>query len=208
MKHTARRIVLTSLLLGGMLVGLPCKTLASTSTDGVFQHGDKPMDGLGGPLDLVMHTGRPFSLQQLKGAPSLLFFGFTQCGDTCPVAMAQAQQMLASFKAGRPPNIVFVTLDPLNDQPSTLSAYLSRFDRRIIGLTGSPKQIEAAARRYGVGVKQSADPLEHSSRWYLLDNDARLVRVYRIDTAVSAMVNDIARARTQSKASVWREGTP
>jgi protein SCO1/2 len=172
-------------------------------------HGEAPPPGLGGPLNLVMHTGKPFTLAQVKGTPTLLFFGFTQCANTCPVAMAQARQVLEAFRAGKPPHIVFVTLDPLSDPPQVLADYLARFDKRIIGLTGSPTQIEAAARRYGVGVQNKrAGPLEHSSRWYLLDEDAQLQRVYKLDTPASAMVQDIARSHAQRLASTWREGAP
>ena len=182
-----------------------CPTASAATPEPVFAHGEAPLAGLGGPLDLIEHTGRRFSLRQLHGAPTLLFFGFTQCGDTCPVAMAQAVQVLASFRAARPPNIVFVTLDPLSDPPQTLAAYLAKFDTRIIGLTGSPADVEAAARRYGVGMRKTAGPLEHSSRWYLLDDSAQLVRVYRPDTPVAALardVGDLARARTDRLAAV------
>jgi len=199
-------------MFGGMLTAIASMTLpsalASMPDARIYLHGEAPADGLGGPLDLVMHTGKPFTLAQLKGAPTLLFFGFTQCGNTCPVAMAQAQQVLSAFRAGRPPNVVFITLDPLSDPPAALSDYLSRFDKRIIGLTGSPVRVEAAARRYGVSVNKTSGPLEHSSRWYLLDDHARLVRVYKFDTPASAMIQDLVRSRAQDMASVWQEGAP
>lgn len=182
--------------------------IASTMQEAVYAHGEPPAEGLGGPLPLTMHDGRPFATSRIIGAPTLLFFGFTRCGDACPVAMAQAVQVLSSFRAGKPPNIVFVTLDPLSDPPEVLASYLAGFDKRIIGLTGSPEQIEATARRYGVGVGKRAGPLEHSSRWYLLNDNARLVRVYKIDTPVAAMVQDIIRGRTHRSASVWREDPP
>lgn len=205
-----RRALVVAGVVGILSMGTLAATAAPSSPDvRALVHGEAPLQGMGGPLNLVMHTGKPFTLAQVKGAPTLLFFGFTQCANTCPVAMAQAQQVLSAFHAGRPPNIVFVTLDPLSDPPEVLADYLSRFDRRIIGLTGSPQQIEAAARRYGVGIQsKQAGPLEHSSRWYLLDDDAQLLRVYKIDTPVSAMVQDIARTRAQRMASTWPQGAP
>lgn len=198
-----------------VLLALACGTSAlasasaSTSTSAsVGWQGEAPARGLGGPLDLTAHTGKPFTLAQVKGSPTLLFFGFTQCGDTCPVAMLQAQQVLGAFRAGRPPKVVFVTLDPLSDPPDVLAAYLAKFDSRIIGLTGSPVAIEAAARRYGVGTQGSSTPVAHSTRWYLLDENAQLVRVYKLDTRPSVMVQDIIRMRAQGIASVWSKGAP
>jgi protein SCO1/2 len=206
LKHV--RPIIASMLFAWLWMGASIASGAALADTGVFQHGEAPMDGAGGALDLVTQAGKPFALTDLRGEQTLLFFGFTRCGNTCPLAMAQARQVLANFHAGRPPQVVFVTLDPLSDPPAALSAYLSQFDKRIIGLTGSPVQTEAAARRYGVGVNKSAGPLEHSSRWYLLDDNARLVRVYKIDTPVSAMVQDMLRARTHRMASVWRKGAP
>jgi protein SCO1/2 len=175
-------------------------------------HGEAPLQGLGGPLDLTDQKGRPFSLKQLQGQTVLVFFGFTQCGNTCPLAMAQARQLLAAFQSRKPPAVVFVTLDPLSDGPQALSAYLSHFDARIIGLTGTPPQIEQAARRYGVATQSapqgSAQRLEHSSRWYLLDGNLKLSRVYKISTPVADIAQDIVQAQTSMAHPIWNREQP
>lgn len=155
------------------------------------RYGQPPLSGLGGPLDLVDQHGRSFSLHRLQGRPVLVFFGFTRCGDTCPLALAQASQILAQFRSRQPPAVVFVTLDPLNDDPRSLAAYLSSFDPRIIGLTGKPEHIEQAARRYGVGTQPRDGTLDHSSRWYLLDERLNLSRVYKLDTPPNHIAQDI-----------------
>ena len=188
-------------------VPVPAQTPASTSAP-VYVHGEPPLQGLGGALDLITHKGKAFSLRDIQGAPALVFFGFTQCSNTCPLAMAQVKQLLTHFQSRKPPAVVFVTLDPLSDTPSALAQYLAPFDPRIVGLTGSPKQIEQATRRYGVTTQQSQAPLAHSSRWYLLDGRGQLVRVYKIDTPASAMAQDIVRAQSQHLASTLNAKLP
>ncbi|MBI2733301.1 MAG: SCO family protein, partial [Aquabacterium sp.] len=181
---------------------------SSPRHQGLYQHGEPPLSNLGGPLDLTRQTGQSFSLQDIRGSVALVFFGFTQCSNTCPVAMAQAQQLLAGFRSRKPPAVLFVTLDPLSDTPAALAQYLSAFDPRIIGLTGTPRQIEQAAKRYGVASQSASGTLEHSSRWYLLDDNMRVARVYKINTPVSAMAQDIVRAQTARAAATWSEGAP
>lgn len=199
MRH---RLAFTLLLAWTMACQMAHAEPASRST--AFQYGEPPLPGLGGPLALTRHDGKPFSLRDVHGSPVLVFFGFTQCASTCSVAMMQAQRLLARFQSRQPPVVLFVTLDPLSDSPAALAQYLAHFDPRIIGLTGTPPQIEKASRQYGVATQQSATaPLEHSSRWYLLDADMQLVRVYKMDTPESAMAQDIARASFNKSSFAW-----
>ena len=170
--------------------------------------GEAPMPGIGGPLDLTDQHGHAFSLKALQGQPVLVFFGFTQCANTCPVALAQARQLLNAFRAGKPPAIVFVTLDPLSDSPKALANYLSHFDARIIGLTGQPAQIERAAQRYGVATRAGAQGLDHSSRWYLLDGELKVARVYKISTPVADLVQDLAHAQHALSSPIWSTPKP
>jgi protein SCO1/2 len=178
-----------ALLLALALAAAP----AAATTADPLRHGAQPPAGIGGPLDLVDHRGRPFSLDRVAGAPALVFFGFTRCATTCPVALATAQQVLAGFDASKAPAIVFVTLDPLSDGPDELRAQLGRVDERLIGLTGRPDRIEQAAERFGVGMRPRAGGVDHSSMWYLLDRAGRLQRVYAYTTPATHLVEDIRR---------------
>ena len=123
----------------------------------------------------------------------LVFFGFTHCGSTCPLALATARQVLHAAAPGQDPAVVFVTLDPLNDGPQQLREFVQRIHPRIVGLTGSPLQVERAAERYGVGVRQNSGSIEHSSVWYLLDGQARVRRVYAHTTPAADLVADVRR---------------
>jgi cytochrome oxidase Cu insertion factor (SCO1/SenC/PrrC family) len=146
--------------------------------------------GVGGALNLTDQHGRPFRLSSLAGRPALVFFGFTQCGSTCPVALVTAQQVLKR-QPQQGAAVVFVTLDPGADGPEQLRDFLGRVDPRIIGLTGTPEQIEAAAERYGVALRTTQQTLEHSSVWYLLDGQGVVRRVYAHDTAAAELEQDL-----------------
>jgi protein SCO1 len=156
-----------------------------------LRHGMQPPAEIGGELDLVDHHGAKFALTKLAGEPVLLFFGFTHCGSTCPVALAEARQVLHTLGPAPHASVVFVTLDPLNDGPQQLREFVQRIHPRIVGLTGSPLQIERAAERYGVGVRLGSGRIEHSSVWYLLDGQSRVRRVYAHATPAAELVADL-----------------
>jgi len=158
-------------------------------------HGREPPPEVGGALDLIDHDGTRFALSRVAGRPVLVFFGFTHCGSTCPLALATAREVL-HMPGTADVAVLFVTLDPLNDGPAQMRGFVQRLDPRIIGLTGSPRQIEQAAEAYGVGQRTRGRTLEHSSMFYLLDPAARVRRVYAHDTPAAALAADIRRLRS------------
>jgi protein SCO1/2 len=160
--------------------------------------GSAPPAGIGGPIDLVDDRGRRFTNASLQGRPALLFFGFTHCGVTCPVALVTAKQLLHDASVMRAPTIIFITLDPLNDDVLALHRFLGAFDTRLIGLTGTPAQVGQLAERFGVGIQRNDGRIEHSSVWYLLDGLGRVRRIYAYDTPASQVAADFERLRHAS----------
>lgn len=183
-----RRTVLLAALAGGWV--------DASATGGGPRYGRAPPAGVGGPIELIDQFGAPFTLRRVDGLPVLLFFGFTRCSSTCPAALGTAREVLHGLDAAAHAAVVFVTLDPLSDPPEVLRSHLGAIDGRIIGLTGSPPQIERTAERYGVGLRQSAGAIEHSSVWYLLDGAARVRRVYAHTTPAVHLLADIRRLQS------------
>lgn len=115
--------------------------------------------------DLVLTdtTGKPWNLrEQTKGKPTLIYFGYTNCPDVCPLTMSN----IAVAKKALPQaeqddlRVVFVTTDPERDTPASLGAWLKAQDPAFIGLTGDFATIQAAARSLGIGIeaaKKEAD---------------------------------------------------
>lgn len=179
------------------MAGLWMALAAHADTADSFQHGQAPLAGLGGPLDLTDQQNQPFSLSRLGAQPALVFFGFTRCATACPAALLQAREFLAQYKARKAPPVLFVTLDPLSDDPASLSRFLSAIDPRITGLTGTPDQIQQAARRYGVATQGSDTALEHSARWYAVNAHASILRVYSPRDSGAQMASDLTRWQQQ-----------
>lgn len=112
---------------------------------------DRALSQVGGPFELVDQNGRPAPDQRFRGRWMLIFFGFASCPDICPTALgtlASALDWLGPAADRIQP--LFITLDPRRDTPAALAAYTAAFDRRILGLTGTPAQVAAAARAYRV----------------------------------------------------------
>ncbi len=156
-------------------------------------------DRLGGPIDLVDQDGRPFDLAGIGAGRALVFFGFTRCGSTCPVAMATAHEVLSRRSMGAAPKVIFITLDPLADGPAQLRAYLQAFDPRLVGLTGTPGQVARVADRYGVGVDRGSNALGHSAKWYLVDARGRVDRVFDDDTPAEQLAAALVRPTILAK---------
>lgn len=151
----------------------------------VFSPPPTPPSAIGGAFTLTDMQGRSFTDRNLVGRPTLIYFGFTYCPEICPTTLAH---MTAWLRALGPDadrlNIVFVSVDPLRDTPAQLRLYLSNFDPRIVGLTGSEAAVAATARAYRVYYRKvpltGADyTIDHSSAVYLLDRRARFVEPIR-----------------------------
>ncbi len=132
---------------------------------------------LGGPFALTDHTGKRVTEKDFTGRYLLVFFGFTHCPDICPTGlqvMSAALDRLGS-KADRLVPL-FITVDPARDTPEVMRAYVSAFNPRLIGLTGTEADIQAVTKAYRVYAKRVDDPgsadgytMDHSSFIYLMD---------------------------------------
>lgn len=128
-------------------------------------------------FELVDQDGRAMRDEDLRGKLQLVFFGFTTCPDVCPTTLAKITAALedlgADADALRP---LLITVDPERDTPAVLKEYLTAFNPRILGLTGTPAQIAAALKGYRVYVSKrelaGGDyTMDHSTFIYLMDQD-------------------------------------
>ncbi|MEU4885566.1 MULTISPECIES: SCO family protein [Streptomyces] len=119
---------------------------AATVLDNPF---DKP------DLVLTDTSGQEYDLvEETKGHPTLLYFGYTHCPDVCPLTMsniAVASKALSEDQR-KDLRVVFVTSDPERDTPQRLGAWLRGQDPDFIGLTGDFDAIQAGARSVGIGI--------------------------------------------------------
>ena len=135
---------------------------------------------VGGPFQLVDHDGQPVDQSMLEGKWSLVFFGFTYCPDFCPTTLAalEATKQRLGDKA-KNLQIIFISVDPERDTPQALKDYLSSegFPEGVIGLTGAPAQVKAAADAYRAFYQKVGEgedyTMNHSLTVYLMGPDGR-----------------------------------
>ncbi len=159
-----------------------------------------------GTLTLQRADGGAFRETDLIGRTTLFFFGYTRCPDVCPLALAHAAQVVRDLGIdGAGLDVYFVTVDPDRDGPERLRAYTANFGPRIVGLTGTPDQLAAAYRAFGVvSAKRPIEgrpddySVDHSAYVYLLDQSARVRLIYGYDQDPADLVADVRRlAREQ-----------
>ncbi|MFV0283488.1 MAG: SCO family protein [Castellaniella sp.] len=169
-------------LLAGALATLPL-TLAlpgctSKAEPLPFEGNDITGTRLGRDLDMIDTTGQRRTLADFKGKVLLVFFGYTQCPDVCPTAMAQAAQALQVLgDQARDVRVIMISVDPARDTPEILGSYVQAFDPAFIGLTGTPEQLDKTAKSFKAFYAKEAGPtpdryaMNHSSAFYLMDRE-------------------------------------
>lgn len=136
---------------------------------------------LGGDFELIDQNGKTFSSDRLKGKPHAVFFGFTHCPDICPTTLFEMTKHLEALGSKADDlKVLFVTVDPARDTPKQLQAYLSAFDPRIIGLSGSEAQVAEVTQKYRVVAEKVATSdggytMNHTATVFLFDAKGTLV---------------------------------
>lgn len=139
---------------------------------------------IGGPFQLVDTNGATVDQSVLKGKWSVVFFGFTHCPDICPTTMFELGQVepLLGDKANNF-QAVLISVDPARDTVAQMKAYIANpaFPKRVIGLTGSAAQVDAAAKAYRVYYRKSGDGpdynVDHVAYSYLMNPKGRFACV-------------------------------
>ena len=135
---------------------------------------------VGGPFQLVNEDGQAVDQTLLNGKWTLVFFGFTYCPDYCPTTLGMLEATKAALgDRADDVQIVFISVDPERDTPQALKDYLSSdgFPEGVIGLTGTPEQVRAAADAYRALYEKvgegEAYTMNHSLTIYLMGPDGR-----------------------------------
>ncbi len=138
------------------------------------------------PNGLVTQDAKAFGEPDTRGKPAALFFGYTNCPDICPATLFQLSNDLAALgKEADSLSVLFVSVDPARDSPAVLKEYLSSFDQRIVGLTGSVDAIATLARTYGATFRKVAAgngyTIDHSPAVFLLTRGGELAGILNFE---------------------------
>lgn len=131
-------------------------------------------------FQLTDQTGKSVKLADFRGAPALVFFGFTHCSSACPAALSQLRQLERQHRAelGKT-RIVIISVDGERDSPEALQTWLKPLSANFIGLTGPPARVHNiaagfSAAFYKVPGKAGEYSVEHNSQIFLIDANGRL----------------------------------
>src|SRR5690606_35994490 len=169
-------------LLAGALAALPLAlALPGCSSEAeplAFEGNDITGSHLGRDLDMIDTTSQRRTLADFHGKVLLVFFGYTQCPDVCPTAMAQAAQAMQLLgDQARDVQVIMISVEPARDTPAILGAYVQAFDPTVVGLTGTPEQLDKTARSFKAFYAKEPGPtpdgyaMNHASACYLIDRE-------------------------------------
>jgi protein SCO1/2 len=149
-------------------------------------------------FSLTDHTGKPRTLADYKGKVVVVFFGYTQCPDVCPTTMAEMAGVMQKLGAQADQvQVLFITLDPERDTPQLLANYVPAFDKRFVGLYGTPEQTAKTAKDFKVfyskvpGSEPGSYTIDHTAGSYVFDKDGRLRLFIRHGGGADPIVHDI-----------------
>jgi protein SCO1 len=147
---------------------------------------------------LTSQTGAPVRLSDLRGRAVLLFFGFTNCPDVCPLTLGEfkAAKRLLGAEAERTA-FVFVSVDGERDNAERLRAYVGAFDPAFIGLQGDAATLDRIAPEFDLVYRKQDSggsggyAMAHTATSFLIDPAGRLRVVFPYGTPAEALATDI-----------------
>ena len=150
---------------------------------------------IGGSFALATGEGKTVTDKDMLGHPYLVYFGYTHCPDVCPTALAQISDIFAKLP-GKPVKALFVTVDPERDTPKLMADYVSSFDPRIVGLSGTQQQIEDVEKTFRVYAKKGPAKdgdyaMDHSSVVYLMDRNGQFVEAFNLERSSSEAAKEL-----------------
>jgi protein SCO1/2 len=148
-------------------------------------------------FNLVDAKGRPRTLADYRGKVVVIFFGFTHCPDICPTELLKLSQVVKRMgpRASRM-QVLFISLDTERDTPAALRTYVSAFNPRFVGLTGTAAAINASASSFSVQfakVVQGGDyTINHSTGTYIFDKTGHLRLIATMAASIDDLVHDLS----------------
>lgn len=204
-----RQFLLAAIL--GLAAGIASATLIYSIPDlGPIDKSAKPGDAqtvttgkalIGGAFSLLDPTGKRVSEADFSGKPMLVYFGFTHCPDICPAGLqviAAALEKLGPKAEGLTP--LFITVDPARDTPEVVGPYAASFDKRIIGLSGTPDDIAKVGKAYRVYMQKAGEPgakdysVDHSSFMYLMNSKGEFVKHFPHTVSADTLATELGNA--------------
>lgn len=141
-------------------------------------------------INLTDNNGKPFALSGLRGKVVLLYFGYTNCPDECPLTMAHIKQAFDILgNKSKDVQVIMVSTDPVRDTQQALKDFMAKFDPTFLGLTGTPAELQKAWQDYGVTVENNGET--HSTFLYVIDQAGNIRETFQPDTQPDSIASDV-----------------
>jgi protein SCO1 len=189
----SRRVLARALL----AVACGAALSACSKEEPVFQGSDITGTQLGKGLVLTDHNGQTRTLQDFSSKVVAVFFGFTQCPDVCPTSLAELVQAMQTLgKDADQVQVLLISVDPERDTPEVLKTYVTAFDPRFLGLSGTPEQTQQAAALFKAYYAKVPTPdggysMDHTAAFYLFDRNGESRVLANNSVGGQALVHDI-----------------
>jgi protein SCO1/2 len=140
---------------------------------------------------LLDQDGRTFQLSGIRGKVVVLYFGYTNCPDECPLTMAHLKQALDILgDRSKDVQVAMISTDPVRDTPQALGDFMGKFNPSFLGLTGTPDDLARVWKDYGVTVLDGGET--HSNFIYVIDRAGDLRLTFLPDSSPEDVASDLA----------------
>lgn len=175
------------------------ETQPGPSPDGVDLRGA----AIGGDFTLTGNDGQLVNWDDFAGQYRLVYFGFTYCPDICPTDIQRISQGLSEFEQAHPDRAakvqpIFISVDPQRDTVAVVDEFVSNFHPRLIGLTGTPQEIDAAKKAFGVTAMRDSGGSEsenynitHTTFTYLFAPDGAPLGIVPTDKLAAGVAAEL-----------------
>ncbi len=172
-----------------------------TPTAPLMSNGITALDAPRALVDFTLpgKDGAPLALSDLRGAYTLLFFGYTHCPDFCPLTLSEFRQVRRLLgESAEAVQVLFVSVDGARDTPDLLAEYVNRFDPSFYAMQGDEVTLARISADYGLFYEiQRTDPastsylVDHTTPSYLIDPEGRLVAIFSFSATPEAIAEFI-----------------
>lgn len=141
-------------------------------------------------INLTDHNGQPFAMSDQRGKIVLLYFGYINCPDECPLTMAHLKLALDSLgDRAKNVQVAMVSTDPTRDTSLALKSFMEAFSPTFLGLTGNTDELQKTWQNYGVAVEDGG--ATHSVYIYVVDPAGNIRETFLPDSEPSDIAADV-----------------